>query len=372
MGPARKRWLESQRLQASQQQQAGEDRGDPRVEQAVETGVGQEPADRQGRSAEKPTSIPAPGWWSILKRTFKEMSLDGVDLMAAGVAFYIMLAMAPALASAVSIFGLVADPTDVQAHLADLSGVMPGAAGDLVSEQLKDIASEDESSLGIGFAIALLVTLWSATKGTKAIITAINTAYDEEETRGFFRLNAVAMGMTFGLIMFLGLAIGLVAAVPVALDTMGLGTIAETLVNVLRWPLLGAIVLLCLAVLYRYAPCREKAQWRWVTWGSGLATALWLAASAGFSFYVSKWGSYDETYGSLAAVAILLMWLYIGAFVVIFGAELNAEMEHQTAVDTTTGPPKPMGDRGAYVADTLGKAAADQPSARNVRTSHAT
>lgn len=344
------RWRESRRMQGQ------EETADPRVERAARTGQPQEPVDRQGRTAETPTKIPPPGWRSILKRTLKEINLDGVDLMAAGVAFYIMLAIAPALATAVSIFGLVADPADVQSHISDLSRVMPGEAGDVVLHQMKEVAREDETSLGIGFAVALLVTLWSATKGTKAIITAINTAYDEEERRGFLRLNAIAMGLTFGVIMFLGLQVGLVAAIPALLGALGLGTVAETLINVLRWPLIAGMVLLGLGVLYRYAPCRAKPRWRWVTWGSGIATALWLAASAGFSFYVSKWGSYDETYGSLAAVAILLMWLYIGAFVVILGAELNAEMEHQTAVDTTAGPPKPMGGRGAYVADTLGKA----------------
>jgi membrane protein len=199
--------------------------------------------------------------------------------------------------------------------------------------------------------------LWSAGKGTGAVITALNIAYDQEETRGFVRRKGLELLFTLGGIVFALLALGAVVALPLVLGKVGLGEEAALLVRWLRWPALAVLVMIGLAVLYHYGPSREKPRWRWVSWGAVIAAALWLLGSAGFSLYVSHLGKYGQTYGSLGAIVILLTWFYLSAYVVILGAELNAELERQTRKDTTEGAPRPMGERGAYAADTVGEPA---------------
>jgi membrane protein len=307
--------------------------------------------DPKGRTADAPTQIPPRGWLDVLKRTWAEQTKDNMGLIAAGVAFYFLLALAPALAAFVSIVGLVLDPADVQAQVQELSGVIPQAGREVVFEQLTRLVSQPAATLGVSFVVALALALWSSMNATKSLITALNIAYEEDERRGFVRLNLSALLLTLGAIVFLAVSIGLIAVVPGVLERVGLDRFAKSAIDILRWPALAILVLLGLAVVYRHAPSRARPKWRWVSPGSLTATGLWLVASGLFSLYVSKWGSYNETYGSLAAVVILMLWLYLTAYTVLIGAELNAELEHQTAKDSTTGQPRPLGARDAYVAD---------------------
>jgi membrane protein len=306
----------------------------------------------RGRRAERPSEIPARGWRDIALRVKREAARDNLSIIAAGVAYYAFFAIFPALAAIVLAYGLVADPSAVGSHLASLSGV-PSGVRDMLGQQLTALARQSGRSLSFGVVVSLLLALWSATKGIKALIESLNIAYDERERRGFFHRTGITLLFTLGTIAMAIFAVVLVAVVPAAVDRLGLPGFAVTLIRWARWPVLAATVLLGLALLYRYGPSRAHARWRWVTVGSALATGVWLAASAGFSFYVSRFGSYNKTYGSVAAIAILLTWFLLSAYVVIFGAELNGEMEHQTERDTTTGPPEPLGRRGARYADTV-------------------
>lgn len=301
--------------------------------------------------AERPSHFGTADWREVGKRVKGEVSRDNLSIVSAGVAFYAIFALFPALAALVSIYGLVANPSDVQQMMQSIQGFLPKEAAGIISGQLNKLVANSGSALGVGAAVGILVALWSATKGTKSMMTAMNIAYGEEEDRGFLRFNAVALLMTLGLIVGAVIAIAFVIAAPALLGNLGLPDIVSTLLNWLRWPLLAVVMLFGVAVLYRYGPSRRPAQWRWASYGAGAATLLWLIASGLFSWYVSNFGSYNETYGSMGAIIILLMWFYISAFVVLLGAEINSEMERQTEPDTTTGEPKPRGARGAAAAD---------------------
>lgn len=313
--------------------------------------------DDRGRGAKHPGQIPAKGWRDIVYRIKDGLVNDNVSIIAAGVAFYALLAIFPALAALLSTYGLIANPADVQQQLNALSGILPAEARTLLNQQLSDIASRSGAALSVGVIVGLLITLWSASKGIMNLITALNIVYDEKEKRGFLELNGLALLSTAGAVVFAVLALGLIVALPALLGNLGLPEQIRTWVEWLRWPLLVLFVMIGLAVIYRYGPSRSKPRWRWVSWGAVVATLLWIVGSALFSFYVSHFGSYNETYGSVGAVVILMMWFYLSAYVVLLGAELNAEMEHQTCEDSTEGGSQPLGERGAYVADTVGKAA---------------
>jgi membrane protein len=217
------------------------------------------------------------------------------------------------------------------------------------------LTSHPTSALGIGFLVSLTLALWSARSGTSSMITALNVAYEEPEKRSFIWFQVIAIGLTAGIVLFTLVALGLIAVLPVVIDFLPLGEFGKMLSSIIRWPVLLVLLLVGLSVLYRYAPSREEPKWRWVSWGAAVATALWIIGSALFSLYVAKFAGYDKSYGSLGGVVVLLMWLYLSAFVVLLGAELNAEIEHQTARDSTTGGPKPLGARGAKMADTIGR-----------------
>jgi len=306
-----------------------------------------------GRDAESPTQVPAAGWKEILKRTKQQVNEDNVALLAAGVAFYIFIALFPALIAAVTIYGLVSDPAEVEQQVADFAGALPADTAELIETQLKDIASNSGGSLGIGLLASLAGALFAASGGMQNLIKAINIAYDEEETRNFIKLRLVALGMTVALIAFLVIAVGLVAVLPVVLNNLAPSGIASVGVQIARWVGLFAFVAVCLAVLYRFAPDRDQPKFKWVGLGSIVATLLWVIGSAGFSLYVSRFGSYDKTYGALAGVIVLLLWLFLTSFIILLGAEINSESEQQTAKDTTKGPEKPMGERDAVKADSL-------------------
>ncbi len=309
----------------------------------------------RGRAAETPRDIPAAGWRDVLWRVKDQMSEDNLSLVAAGVAFYGLLAIFPGIAAVVSIYGLVVDPQTVSEQLAATSEVLPQETRGIIEEQLTRVTSSASGALGLGAIVSLLLALWSANKGTQSLISALNIVYDEREKRGFVRLTLISLGLTLAIIVFLIVGLAAIAAMPALFGNLGLPETVRQLASWLRWPVLGLGFVIGLAVLYRYAPSRDEPRWRWVSWGAVLATVLWLVGSALFSWYVSNFGSYNETYGSIGAVAVLMMWLWLSALIVLLGAELNAEMEHQTGRDTTRGADQPMGQRGAYVADTVGE-----------------
>jgi len=309
----------------------------------------------RGRQADTPSKIPFEGWKDILWRTWAEFSADRITLIAAGATFYLLLALFPALAAFVSMYGFVADPVTIADHIAFLGGVLPSGGIELIRTQLTALATQNEAALSFAFIFGLLFALWSANNGIKTLFEALNVAYDETEKRSFFRLNLITLGFTLGAIVIAILFIVSVGVVPAVLAFVGLGTVAETLISLARWPVLFGAAALGISILYRYGPSRERAKWRWVTWGSALATAVWLIASVLFSWYLTNFADYNATYGSLGAVIGFMMWTWISVVILLLGAELNAEIEHQTARDSTTGSEKPMGDRGATMADTIGE-----------------
>lgn len=308
----------------------------------------------RGRHATKPSEIPARGWKDILLRVYKEISDDRLFAIAAGVTYYGLLAIFPAIASLVSLYGLFADTGTMREHLETLSTVLPGGAIAIIGEQMQRVNDKGSATLGLAFVIGLAVSLWSANAGMKAIFDALNVVYDETEKRGFVKLNAISLTSTLAAILFVLVAIGAVVGLPVLFDFVGLGSVAERLLSVLRWPALLIVIAGIIALLYRFGPSRDRAKWRWITWGSGIASVLWIATSMLFSWYAANFGSYNETYGSLGAAIGFMVWLWLSASVILLGAELDAEMEHQTVEDTTAGPPKPLGARGASVADAIG------------------
>jgi membrane protein len=311
----------------------------------------------RGRAADRPEEIPAKGWKDVLWRVYASLTEDNVMLVAGGVTFYLLLAIFPALAAFVSLYGLVADPATIAGHVSGLAGVLPEDAVAMLQGQLTTLAQQQGSALTWGFAISLALAFWSANSGMKGIIEALNIAYDEEEKRSFVKLTLISFAFTLGAFLLAAAMIVAVAVVPAAIAVLNLGGFGELLVRLIRWPILLALIGLALTLLYRYAPSRDTPEWRWVTWGSGIATAVWIVASIAFTLYLENFADYNATYGSLGAAVGFMLWLWISSIIVLVGAELNAELEHQTARDTTTGPERPMGERGALVADTLGETA---------------
>lgn len=306
-----------------------------------------------GREAETPTAIPAQGWWQVTKRAFAEAKADNVPVLAGGVAFFAFLALFPALIAALTLYGLVADPAEAARQVQDLAAALPEAARPILVDQLAAVTSASNGALGVGLVVALVAALWSASGGTMNLIKATNVAYDEDETRGFLKLRGLALGLTLAAVVFVLITIALVAVVPAVFDALGLGGAGLVIAQIVRWVLLVGLVVAALAVVYRVAPDRDAPQMRWVSTGAIVATVLWVAGSVVFSLYVDNFGKYNKTYGALAGVVVLMLWLYLTSFVVLLGAEINAESERQTARDTTHGPPVPMGERDAVAADTV-------------------
>jgi membrane protein len=302
-----------------------------------------------GRQADTPQEIPPRGWKDIAKRTLKEVKQDQVTLLGAGVAFYSLLALFPAVIAGVSIYGLVADPTTVQSQIDQLTRMLSPETAKIIGTQLKQVTSGAGGALGLATVIGILTALWSASSGMKALITGVNLAYDEGESRKFVKLRGLSIVLTLGAMVLIGVALALIVGFPALADSWPV--VLRWTAGILRWVLLAALLIGGLAVLYRYAPDRDEPKWTWVSWGSGVATLLWILASIGFSVYARFFGNYNKTYGALAGVIILMFWLFLTAVVVLVGAELNTEMELQTAKDTTAGPTKPMGDRDAHAAD---------------------
>jgi membrane protein len=341
-----------------------------RAETSMSSAAGRTPAGRErapasaapsgehghGRSAETPSQIPARGWKDILKRCYERLTRDRIVAIAAGVTFYALLAIFPAIAALVAIYGLFADPGTIAQHLDDMASVMPGGAIDVIREQLTSLTSHGKSSLGFAFAIGLGISLWSANSGVKALLDALNVAYAEDEKRSFFRLNAVSLAFTLGGLVAVLIGLGVIVAVPLIVQYLGLPDSMQWIVALVKWLLTPVAVSFAISILYRYGPSRREAKWRWITWGSVLATILWIVVSVLFSWYAQNFGSYNKTYGSLGAVIGFMTWMWLSTVVILLGAELNAEIERQTERDTTVDGPKPIGRRSATVADPKGAA----------------
>jgi membrane protein len=317
---------------------------------------GGRPAEEgHGRHASAPWQIPWAGWKDILWRTYARIGDDRLLAVAAGVVFYGLLALFPAVTAFVSLYGLFAKASTISEHLSLVSGVLPSGAMDIIKEQVNRIAAKGDAKLSFAFASSLALALWSANAGMKAVIDALNVAYKEKEKRGFIKLNLVSLALTGGAIVALLVALGSIVVLPLVLSYLGLGGWTETLLRFLRWPVLLCLVIFGLAVLYRFGPSRESPRWEWLTLGSGFAAVAWLVGSAVLSWYLANFGNYDATYGSLGAAIGMMIWMWMSSIVILLGAELNSEIEHQTARDSTTGHEKPLGQRGAAMADTVGR-----------------
>lgn len=308
-----------------------------------------------GREAGRPEDIPPRGWKDVLKRAWAANSEKNLSLVAGGVTYYVILALFPALAALVSIYGLVADPHTIETEVNSMSGLLSGDAQKLISSELHSLVTSSGGALGIGVIVGLLIALWSASRGMSGLISALDIAYGQEETRSFFRFNLIALVLTIGLMIGGLIAIALIAGLPAVLNGAGANSTTKWVAYVVEWPLLFIFMLITLAVLYRYAPNRDEPKWEWVSPGAIFATLVWIIGSILFTVYVSHFGNYNKTYGSLGAIIALLTWLWLSAYVVLLGAEINAESERQTRKDTTVGRPQPMGRRGATAADTLGQ-----------------
>jgi membrane protein len=320
--------------------------------------------DRLGRRAATPFAIPWRGWRQVIGRTWREISSDRISLVAAGCAFYATLALFPSISMLVSLYGLVFDPSTVEPQLATLQTVLPPEAYTLIDNWVHTLVSRGGATLGVHLLVSTLLALWSSATGTKAMLSALNLAYEEKERRSFIRFQLIGLFMTLCAIVGAILGIATLVFLPVVVTFLGLSSYAKQLLSAGSFLLLLFFVLLSLSLLYRFGPSRTVARWTWVTPGSVVATALWLLVSVLFSYYVGHLASYDATYGPLGAVVGVMMWFWFTAYVVLLGAELNAELEMQTRQDSTRGPAKPMGRRGAFVADHVADGTAQRTDAK--------
>jgi membrane protein len=307
----------------------------------------------RGRTAASPAQIPARGWKDVLLRVKAESKQDHVMLMAAGVAFFGLLALVPALVALLSIYGLAFDPERIDEQLVDALAAAPTEVRDLISQQVRAIGDASSGAV-VAVVGGILLALWSASSGMKHLIDAINAAYDEEETRGFVKVRGLSLAFTLGALLFLVVAFTIIALLPPLLAASDLGAAGRVLLGIVRFVVLFAGLLAGLAVLYRYAPNRDEPKWSWASPGALFAAVVWVLGSLLFSLYTANFGKYNETYGTLGAVVVVMLWLLLTTLVIILGAELNCELERQTARDTTKGSARPMGARRAYAADTLG------------------
>jgi membrane protein len=310
----------------------------------------------RGRHAVAPWHIPWAGWKDILWRVYTSVNDNRLLAVAAGVVFFSLLAIFPAIAAFVSLYGLIADASTIDSHLSLASGVFPAGAVDILHEQITRLTAKGDTKLGLGFITGLAIAIWSANAGMKAIIDALNVVYDEKEKRSFVKLNLLSLLFTLIAIFSLMVALAAVVVAPMVLSAIGLSSLLSLSIAVLRWPLLLVLATVALAAIYRYGPSRTEARWQWLSVGSAAAAIGWLITSVLFSWYIAHFGAYNATYGSLGAAVGMMMWMWISAIVILLGGELNAEIEHQTAKDSTIGAEKPLGERGAVMADTIGAA----------------
>src|SRR4051794_8318756 len=306
----------------------------------------------RGRDADSPAQIPKRGWKDILLRVYNGIGEDRILMNAAGVTFYALLALFPAIAAFVSIYGLFADSQTIANHLDVLAGVLPGGGMAVIQEQVTRLVAQPNGALTLGVVFGVLTSLWSANGGMKGLFDALNVVYGEEEKRSFLWLNLTTLAFTLGMLLFVIVALAAIVVIPVILKF--LPTFIGSILNLARWPVIAVLVAVVLALTYRYGPSRDKPKWRWVSWGSSIAAVLWLAFSAIYSWYAANFGTFNATYGSLGAAIGFMLWMWLSTIVILIGGKLNAEIEHQTARDSTEGPQEPIGQRHARVADTVG------------------
>jgi membrane protein len=306
----------------------------------------------RGRDADSPAQIPKRGWKDILLRVYNGFGEDRILMNAAGVTFYALLALFPAIAAFVSIYGLFADPQTIVNHLDTLAGVLPGGGMAVIQEQFTRLVAQPSGALTLGVVFGVLISLWSANGGMKGLFDALNVVYGEEEKRSFLWLNLTTLAFTLGMLLFAIVSLTAIVVIPVILKF--LPTFIGSILNIVRWPVIAVLVAVVLALIYRYGPSRDKPQWRWISWGSSIAAVLWLAFSAIYSWYTANFGTFNATYGSLGAAIGFMLWMWLSTTVILLGGKLNAEIEHQTARDSTEGPQEPIGQRHAHVADTVG------------------
>lgn len=294
----------------------------------------------RGETADSPAEIPARGWWDIARRTVTRSAENGILLVAAGVTFYGLLAIVPAVAAFITFYGLFFDPGEIDNQLRKVSSILPERAMSIVRDQLSRVAAETRRALGVTFAVTTVISLWSSLAAIRALIKGLNIAYQEDETRSFLWLNGVALIFMFGGMAILSVVLAGLAVAPMVLDALGLAPLTTTLARIVRWPLLIALVLLAVTAVYRYGPNRRRPQLRWITWGSGAVAICWFMFSVLFTWYVSNIRNYDETHGSLGAIIVFMVWMWLSTAIVLLGAELNAEMEEQTNRETAEDAPE--------------------------------
>lgn len=327
----------------------------------VEAGRGKN-SDR-GRHADVPTEIPATGWKDSLMRVKNAIGEDRVSMLAASMSYYALLACVPALTSMVLLYAWFNNPSEISRHIAEVSRFLPREAEEILRGQLTALASKAPTTLGLSAIGTLLFSLWSASKGSTSVIEAMNIIYGEKECRGFVKRTALALGFTLlGTVLSL-CAIVVVVAMPAITSIFNFVPMFETLGTIAGWVALLMIFSFYLSSLYRFGPCRQNAKWKWVSPGSLIASVMWALTSALFSWYASSFTDFNKTYGSLGAVVVLMTWFWLSGYIILLGGEINAELEHQTKKDTTTGQPKPMGSRGARMADTVGPSADEMKKA---------
>lgn len=334
-GPLPEGWRERKGLPPEAAPAAGDGKAGTKPDAKADTAP---PPPRFSGAPRSPWHLSRSSWVQIAKRTVSEFSKDRVTSVAGGVTFFALLALFPAITALVSIYGRVADPETIAGNLALLNQFLPSSAIDLIAGQVTAIASAPSSALSLAGIVSLLAALWSANGGTKALIDALNIAWFESETRSFIKLNLVSLALTLGAIAGIIVLLGLIAILPAVLNAVFVGGAAETVIRLIRWPLIAGLVLLGLAVIYRLGPNKKDPAWQWVSPGAVMATAGLLIASAGFSWYASNFANYNETYGSLGAAIAMMMWLWIAAIVVLTGAELNSEVERQIKMENGVQP----------------------------------
>jgi membrane protein len=320
------------------------------METQVNSSAQQQPEGR-GKNATSPWKMPFAGWKDVVLRTGKEASKDNVGLISAGVSFYGFLALLPLMGAVVLSYGLLADPKTVLDNMTAMTRVMPKDIAQLVGEQLLHVVQTSSEKKGLGVFIALALAIFSARNGAAAIVTALNIAYEEEESRGFIKVNLLALSITAAAVVLAVLALIAVALVTQLEALLPVSPLLAATLKIISYVVLVGLAAGAAALLYRYGPSRDRARWDWLSAGSLLFAVGWVALTLGFGSYVANFGNYSATYGSLATVVILLTWFYLSSYLLVFGAELNSELEHQTQRDTTKGPEQPLGSRGAWSAD---------------------
>lgn len=307
-----------------------------------------------GRDASLPSEIPRAGWKDILWRMRHDLADDDITLLAAGVAFYALLALFPAIAAVIALWALAFDPEQMAGHIGELVRFIPPGAASIIRQQAEDVGSNTDAGLSATALLSLLIAVFIASKGIRGLIRGLNVVYGESERRGFVKRTMTVAALTFGLLVMTLVTIAFITLFPLMIRYLGLSRPWVTVIGWIRWPVLLVVMMLTTAILYRFAPYRRSPRWEWLGIGTILATLLWVSGSLGLSVYVRHFPVFNQVYGSLGAVVGLLLWFWLSAFMVLLGGKLNATVEHQTRQDTTAGKSRPMGSRGAYVADTLG------------------